>query len=144
MGATAIVAVRKAVVDAVTDLPEFADVEVMYAFAGTTSREFAYTRQATFTHEPAAMRSGRNFRKETGQFEFVIWVESVGGTPEEADNRALEIGLGFEEWVADNKNGVGGAQTLEVYGNGALREAVGDQASFSELVYPIKYTARLT
>lgn len=144
MGATVIVAVRKALVAAVADLGAFDDVDVMYAFAGTTSREFAYTRKATFEHEPASLRAGRNFRKEAGEFEFVIWVESVGGTPEDANDRALELGLPVEEWVADHKNGVGGAQTLLINGAGSLDEAVGDQASFAELVYPIAYTARLT
>jgi hypothetical protein len=148
MASTAIVAVRKALVAAVTDLPAFADVEVMYAWQGTTGREFAYTREAKFDHGPAALKAGRNFREEDGSFEFVIWIESVGGTPEEANDRALELGLPFEEYVADNKTGaalaVTGLKWIEVRGSGSLREAPADQGSVAELVYPIAYQARLT
>lgn len=148
MGASAIVAVRKAVVSAVSDLSEFADVEVMYSFKGTTSREFVYTREGEFEHAPASMRSGRNYREEIGGFELVIWVECVGGTPEEAAERALDLGQPVEEWVADNKNGdelaVDGLIWILVQGAGSLREAAGDQSSYAELVYPIRYHARLT
>ncbi|HKY57539.1 MAG TPA: hypothetical protein VJL80_05835 [Aeromicrobium sp.] len=144
MAATVIVAVRKAVVAAVADLAPFTDVPVMYAFKATTNREFAYTRDATFEHGAAAMKSGRNFRDEVGRFEFVIWVEAPGDSAEEAADRALVFGLAFEEWVADNKAGVGGAYAIQVEGGGQIREATGDQSSYAELVYPIKYNARLT
>lgn len=148
MASSAIVAVRKALVAEIDDLAAFVDVDVLYAFHGTTSKEIAYTRDATFEHEPAGLRSGRNYRNETGEFSFVIWVEKVGGTPEEADDRAIELGLAFEEWLADNKNGealsITGLQSITVSGRGSLKESPGDQASYAELVYPIRYQARLT
>src|SRR5213075_1701415 len=101
-------------------------------------------RQARFNHTPAAMKSGPNFRKEVGRFEFAIWVESVGGSPEDAANLALDLGLAFENYVAANKQGIGGAYTLLVEGDGELGEAVNDRSSFAELVYPVMYNARLT
>jgi hypothetical protein len=148
MASSAIVAVRKAVVAAVGNLTAFADLDVMYAYQSTTSREFAYTREATFEHKPASVKSGRNFREEIGEFNFVIWVEAVGGTPADAADRAIALGLPFEEWLADNKNGaalsVTGLNWIIAEGDGSLTEASGDQASYAELVYPIRYHARLT
>jgi hypothetical protein len=148
MASTVIVAVRAALVAAIDALGAFDDVEVMFAYQGTTSRELAYTRESAFTQKPAGMRGGRVFRNEDGAFNFVIWVEKVGGTPEEASTRVLALGLALEEWVADNKNGtalsVTGLNWITVEGAGSLREAPGDQSSFAELVYPITYQARLT
>ncbi len=144
MGATVIVAVRRALVAAVASLDAFQGVPVMFTYKATEQREFAYTRAARFTHNPAGMKSGRNFRNEEGRFEFVIWVESVGDSPEDAALRALDLGLVFEEYVADHKQGIGGAYTLTVDGDGTLAEAVLDSSSLAELVYPVKYNARLT
>jgi hypothetical protein len=144
MSATRIVAVRKAVVAAITDLAAFAGVEVMYAYRDKGLREFAYTRDATFEHSARALKAGRNFRDETGRFELVIWIEAPGKSAEDAADRALDLGLAVEEWVADHKQGVGGAFTLLVDGAGSVREAVSDTSAFAELVLPIKFNARLT
>ena len=47
--------------------------------------------------------------------------------------------------MADNKTGVAGVEIdLQVNGTGTLREAVVDRAALAELVYPVRYTARLT
>lgn len=146
MASTVIVAVRKAVVAGVGDLVEFGQVPVAYSYDKTCmdQREFAYTRNATFDHRAAAMKAGRNFRAESGGFELVIWVESVGGSPEDAADRALALGVAFEEFVADNKQGLGGAYTLQVAGEGSLQEMALDSSSFAELAYSLKYNARLT
>lgn len=145
MASTAIVAVRKALVEAVNALAAFDGIPVMYAYRQTESREFAYTRDSTFEHEPTALKAGRNFRRETGTFEFVIWVQVPAEDPEAAADRALELGLVFEEYVADNKTGVAGVEIdLQINGSGSLREGVMDRAAVAELVYPVRYKARLT
>jgi hypothetical protein len=148
MGRSAIVAVRSTLVAAVSDLPAFADIPVRYCYDRecVDKREFVVTRDATFEHATTALRSGRNFRNEVGTFELVVWVEKVGGTPQEAAERALDLGQVVEEYVADNKNGIGGAGdfTLQVDGTGSLSEMASDSSSFAELVYSIKYQARLT
>ena len=146
MPASLIVAVRRAVVAAVSDLPAFADVEVRFAYHATTSAEFAFTTDATFEHDPASMKSGRTFRKEDGAFEFVIAVELPGKTPEEAAERVLELGLAYEEWVADNRNldAVAAVDWLLIQGGGSLREGPLDQGAGAHIRYPTKYRARLT
>lgn len=144
MASTAIVAVRRALVAAVSALPAFENVQVLYAWRDNPEREIAFTNSATFHHEPASMRSGRNFRNEDGKFEFTIWVVMPGGSPEDAAIRALELGLAFEEYVADHKNGIAGEQWLLIQGDGALTEMHNDSGSAAELTYPIAYNARLT
>lgn len=145
---SALVAVRVALVDAISLLPAFADVPVRYCYDRecVDRREFAVTRDATFEHSSPVMRSGRNVRRESGRFELVIWVEKVGSTPQEAAERALELGQAVEEYVADNKNGIASAGdfVFQVDGSGSLSEMASDSSSFAEVVYPIAYTARLT
>lgn len=145
---SAIVAVRTALVDGLSPLPAFGDIPVSYCYDKrcVDKREFVVTRDATFEHEPTALRAGRNFRRETGRFELVIWVEKVGGTPQEAAERALELGQVVEEYIADHKQGIASAGdfTLEVNGSGSLSELASDSSSLAEVVYPIKFTARLT
>ena len=146
MASTVIVAVRAALVDALAALPTFTGIPVAYCYDKTCmeQREFLYTRDARFDHSVAALKAGRSFREESGTFELVVWVESVGGSPREAATRALALGLVVEEYVADHKNGVGGARSLQVAGAGALSEMASDSSSFAELVYPVRYEARLT
>lgn len=144
MGASLLVAVRSAFVTAVNELEAFDGLDVMYAWKPTEDREFAFTTDARATHQPASMKSGRNFRNETGRFTFVIVTAVVGGSPEDAADRALVLGLAVEEYVADNKQGVGGAYTLLVDGDVELTEMVNDRASLAEYRIPIRYNARLT
>jgi len=148
MGRSVIVAVRTALVDALALLPAFSGVPVRYSYDKqcVDQREFLTTREATFSHSSASMRSGRNFRDEVGRFMVTVWVEKVGGTPQEAAERALELGLAVEEYVADNKSGIAGAgdYTLLVDGEGSLSELSSDSSSFAELELPVRYNARLT
>lgn len=146
MASTRLVAVRSALVAGVAGLDEFADVGVMYAWKPTQSRSVAFTSEARFTHAPASLRAGRNFRDEVGTFKFTILLELPGGSLEAAADAALACGLAFEEYVADNKTGLGvaGVYALLVDGEGALTEMANDRASLAELEYPIRYNARLT
>lgn len=144
MGATVILDVQSATAAGVEALEEFDGIPVDPFYRDTGKREFAYMRDATFEHSPASMKSGRHFRNEVGRFEFVIWVEIPGGTAVAAAARALELGTPFEEWVADNKQGVGGAYAIQVEGGGALKAMVTDRAAIAEAVYPVRYNARLT
>lgn len=148
MAASAIVAVRSALIAGLAPLGSLRGIDVSYQYrAGSESRERLWTQRARFELNPAALRAGRNYRDEVGLFDLVILVEGVGQTAEWAATRALEIGLVVEEYVADRKNNeldVVGLQTFQMKGEGALIEAFNDSGNLAELTYPIRYTARLT
>jgi hypothetical protein len=123
-------------------------VEIRYAWRLDESvREWVFTSEATFTHDSAAMRSGRNFRDEVGKFNLVVLVAGVDSSQEETSERALVIATACEEWIADRKNnelGISGLQTLTVAGDGRLEEMYADAGHLAIVELPIKYTARLT
>lgn len=147
--ATAIVAVRKGLTDALADLAAFADASVNFAFkVGDKKRERAWTQDARFTQSPASLRPGRTFRDEIGTFALRILVEGVAKDPYWTSNRAVALGLAAENFVANHANWGNGAlgveiQTLTIQGDGELVEAFNDKGSLAELTYPIRYTARL-
>ena len=149
MAGTKIVDVRKAVTDAIASLPEFADARVdMTWSAAAQVREQVFTTNARFTHVPAAMRAGRNFRDEVGRFDIVVLIAGVDQTATWSATRAVVVGTAIEEYVADNKNGddldVDGLNWILVDGDGALTEMYVDRSTIAELTYPIRYHARLT
>ena len=152
MAASIVVAVRSALATglatAIAADGGMADTEVSYHWkANWQRRERIWTRNARFTHAPASMRSGRNYRDEVGTFELAILVEGVGQNAEWSATRALTIGAVVEQWIADRKNNelaVTGLQTLTVSGDGSLLEMFNDQGTLAELNYPVRYTARLT
>jgi len=147
--ASALVAVRSAIIDGLADHTDLRDepIEISYQYkAGSSKRERIFTTRARFTHEPASLRAGRNFRDEVGFFDLVILVEGVKQTAEWTAERALERGLVVEEFIADHKNNeleVTGLQTLTVQGEGSLTEMFNDSGHLAELVYPVRFTARL-
>lgn len=140
------VAVRSALVDALAAEGDLIDVEVSYAWSfGTQSRERIFTGRARATHDPASLKAGRNFRNERMSFDLTVLVEGVGLNPEETDERAIALGLVVEEYVADNKGGLGvaGVNWIRVDGM-ELQNLSNDRGSMSELTYTITYDARLT
>lgn len=158
MAGSLVVAVRSAVTTGLTTLyAGLADfngttdasqnVEVSYGYFPTSDAgERVFTNRGRGDTPPAAMRSGRNYRNETATFELVVLVAMPGGSPEDAETRALEIGLKAEEWLADRKSnelGVTGLNTLVVE-SWELAGLGNDHGNIAELTYQIRYTARLT
>lgn len=151
MSGSAVVAVRKAVIEDLATLTgsggALEDVTVQYAWRrGVNDREQVFTNAARGTTPAAALKAGRNHRQEEGRFELVVLVEVPGGLGEEADQRALDIGAVVEERIADRKNneyGVTGLSWIRVE-SWTLTPRSGDHGSFSELVYTVLYSARLT
>lgn len=155
------VAVRKAIIDglatAFTALPDFngttnpeRKVSVTYAYpfggAGAKKAEKVFGGRTRIETPPAALRSGRNYRDETGLFDLVVLVSYVGGDAETADLRAYAIGQVIEEWLADRKSNelnVTGLQTLTVTG-GESNNLGNDRGHMTELTYQVRWTARLT
>jgi hypothetical protein len=146
--ASILVDVRRALVEGLADVVGLAEGACEFSW---TSREiFAeriWTRRARTNTSSAAMRSGRNFRNEVGQFEVVVLVIGDGETQETTSTRALEIGAVVEDFISDRKNnelGVTGLQTLVIDGDGELAEMFNDNGTLAELTIPVRYTARLT
>lgn len=148
MSASILVAVRTALVTGLAALPALIDPEVSFQYKiKSSARERIWTQRSRFTHNPASMRAGRNFRDEVGRFDVVVFVEGVGKSQEWTSTRALALGLAVEEYIADRKNNelaVTGLQTLIVEGEGTLNEMFNDAGHLAEVTYPIKFTARLT
>jgi len=148
MAGSILVAVRKELTTRLGQLKPLSGVEVGYAWKGSSKkREKIFTRRGRFTHDVAGMRAGRNFRNETGRFELVILVQGVGRDVGWTSDRAMELGVACEEFIADHKSdelGVLGLQTLIVDGEGEVNEISADRSTWAEIAYPITYTARLT
>lgn len=123
------------------------EVEVTYRpDRRTKTAQRVYAGSSTFEHDPAGLRPGRNFRDEAGSFELVVLVELPGCDEEEAEERASEIGVACEEWVADRKNnelGIDGLLTLTCRG-GRTDSGPTDSGAGALLILNIAWTARLT
>lgn len=122
--------------------------EVTYAYphGGPSATERVFTARARADTPPAALRSGRNHRDESGVFDLIVLVAYVGGSAEQADDRAFDIGEVAEEWLADRKSnelGVPGLQTLVVEG-WESNNLGNDRGHMTELTYRVRWTARLT
>lgn len=153
------VPVRKAVMDAfaghlaqdsafngVAAAERETSVSFAYQFGRQDLTEQVYTGRSRADTPPAAMRSGRNARQETGTFDVNVMVRFVGGDGYDAELRAEQIGGAFESWVADRKNGEGldvdGLQTLVVLSwQGDYAQIDGGSAALR--TYQVRWTARL-
>jgi hypothetical protein len=122
-------------------------VEVAYGYdANSSAAERVFMGRSRADTPPAALRSGRNYRDETGFFDLTVLVAYVGGSAEDAEDRAMAIGQVAEEWIADRKSnelGVTGLQTLRIDG-WDLEPMFNDRGHMAVLVYRVRWTARLT
>lgn len=150
MAGSVAVATKQAIVTGFTAklaaLSAYDDVLVSYAWpAGKKQREKVFGARTRTTHTPASLRPGRTFRDEVGEIDFVILVESVGGSAEDADERASAIGQQFEEYIADKRNslGVTGLNWMTV-ARTELVNAFNDRGHLTELTITVAYNARLT
>ena len=151
------VPVRKAVTDGlVTHFASLSDfngatapereVVVSFAYAfGSQHTEQVYTGRSRADTPPAALRSGRNTRNESGEFDLIVMVKYMGGDGYDAELRAEDIGGEVEDWFADRKNnelGVTGLLSLIVTGWVAEYAQV-DGGSAALRQYTVRWTARL-
>lgn len=148
MAGTHVVEVKKALVAGLQALAvddgDLEGVTVEYAYKpDRTLRERIYTGRATGQHEPANMHPGRTSRDEQMTFELVIVVEKVGGSAEDAEDRAVEIGTVVEEYIGDNRKGFAGAEWMVVEGTVDLVPMFNDSGALAVLTYTVSYYARL-
>lgn len=112
-------AVRKAVIDGIKAhlraLPDFngttakeRNVEVSYGFTFSSKRaEKVYLGRTLGATPPAALRTGRNVRDETGSFDLHHLVRLEGEGAESAEARAYAIAAESEDWISLHKSGEG-------------------------------------
>jgi hypothetical protein len=151
------VAVRKAVTDGVAEhlaaqsgfngnaaAERKTVVRFGYDFANQ-HREHVFTGRSRAETPPAALRSGRNTRNETGRFDLTVMVRSVGGDPYDAELRDEAIGAELEDWLADRKNNeleVAGLLSLVVE-SWEADYAQTDNGAAALRTYVIRWTSRL-
>lgn len=152
MAGSRIVAVRKAVTAGlVTAFAAQPNIKVTYGFEGmdeARKREQVFTNGGRGPHDPAALKTGRNFRKELLTFNIHVLITGVGMKPEESDQRVLDIGVVVEEYLADRKSnelGVTGLNWIRMSDFELLpHRPLESSGTFSEATYTVTYDARLT
>lgn len=154
MAGSLVTAVRRAVTDGFRDhlatLPGFntAENEVLVEYAytfGAQAAQRVYTGRAQADTPPAAIRSGRNVRHETGTFEVNVSVQLLDATPEQADLRVDEIGTQLEEWLADRKSDQLGIGLTSLYVESWIGDYFGiDSGAGALRTYTVRWNARLT
>lgn len=148
MAGTILSSVRSALITGLDAQAGLDGVLVTYAYKqDRRQRECIWTQNARLNHVPASLRSGRNYRDEVGLFDIAVLVEGVAKTQEWTSDRACDLGLIVEEYIADRKNNelaVAGLQTLQIAGDGELQEMFNDAGHMTVLALPVRYTARLT
>jgi hypothetical protein len=151
------VAVRKAVTDGLAthfgSLSDFdgntapeREVSVSFAYPfGHQSTELVYTGRSRAETPPAGMRSGRNTRNESGEFDLTVMVKFLGGDGYDAELRAEAIGGEIEDWFADRKsNELGVSGLVSLLCGGWSSDYVGvDGGTASLRTYTVRWTARL-
>lgn len=141
--------VRKAVIDGLAALPALADVRCAYAYEfgeEAQVRERIFTDRARAQTPPAAIRSGRNHRDETTDFDLVLLVEGVGMSAYETDERTAVLQTAVEEWLADRKSnelGMTGLNWIRAE-RWESTNLGNDRGSLTEWRLTIRYNARLT
>ncbi len=109
MAGTNAVACKRELFRRLAAAPRLKGVQVAYAFPGRDiQRECIYGGGARTTQEFAAASPARKPRNETALVDVHVWVRLPGGSVEDADARAMEIGVVVEELLADDVN-LGGA-----------------------------------
>jgi hypothetical protein len=145
-----LVPLRKALVEALADLAEFADVQCVFAFkVGVPARERVWTQEAEFEMSSGPMRATKTFHREDGNFAVMFRVEGVGLAPEEASEQVHDLMAAAHNFVATHANwqddALGGIHLNElvVNGRGYVIEAFNDEGSVAEGRLPIRYSARI-
>lgn len=144
MASSVIVAARKFAQEGLVSLFD-EDVAVTYAWdPKSTAMYQIFTMRARGDHAPASLKSGRTFRNEAARFDIGIHVAEIGGNVEDADEKAIEFGQIVEEFIATNRCPPIPGMNWWVVESWELNGGPSDRAAISQLIYTVKYDARLT
>jgi hypothetical protein len=127
--------------------PEGGPLQVSYAYPGddVVEKETIFTGRSRAEHNPTALKVGRRFRAETATFDVLVQVRLDGDTAADTEARAFEWGLEVEEAVADDYT-LGGVVGLNwaLVSAWDLNTGLTDIGHLTQLIYTIRYNARLT
>jgi len=148
MAGSRLVEVKQKIITDLAALPSLSAVSVEYAYnAGATDRDRIFFGRARSAHEPASLKSGTTFRNERMILELNVVVEAVGGTAEDAEDRAVNtLGVIVEEYVANHRTldgTVTGLNWIVVTGLD-VTSLFNDRGHLAEAAYELTYDARLT
>lgn len=149
MAGTNAVAVKRALVTALTAAPALEGIQVLYSsWDRELEREAIYFGKAAWTHALAAMRAGGSApRMEALVVDAYVFVSMPGSTPEDAESRAAELGQVLEDALAADPAGtalaVTGVKLAQVTG-GELGSECDDDAAYAMAVYKLGFTSYLT
>lgn len=149
MASSVLVAVRKAVADGLETAIDDSSVLCSYAYEGhkdDSRRVQVFTRGGSAAHAVAALKSGRNFRDESMDFDVIVLVKGVSQDADVTDTQAMVLGEIVEEFIADRKNNeldVPGLQWIKV-SRFDLSNLFNANGTITELTYTLTYQARLT
>lgn len=147
MAGSVVVALRQAIVAGLQAEESLSGVQIGYGWPGDdlAEKETVFLNRPRGLHDPASLKSGRTFRNEAGELDLVVRVEKVGGTAEEADDRALAIGALVEEFIADNTDSLVVTGLLWVrVASWSIANLYNDRGRLTELTYTLQWRARLT
>lgn len=149
MASSVLVSVRKAVMSGIAAALNDKSVACTYGYEGykdDARREQIYSGRASATHDPAALKDGRNFRNERMDFDISIIVMGVGTSAEQVDERAMRLQRVVEEFIADHKNneiGVAGLQWMRV-SRVEFEPRFNADGNLAIVTVTVTYQARLT
>lgn len=142
MSGTSVVVVKRALLAALqTALP---GVQVLYSWNGDAERECIYLGDAEFTQAYLAFAGGgRVPRTENVSAVVHVSVVEPGGTEEDTEVRAAEIGTLLEHALAGNPTQTAAALNFRVTG-GDLVSGSDDENAISVLSYEVLAESHLT
>lgn len=144
MAGTNVVAAKKALIAKIAALDLGGDqaggVQVAYSWPGRNAeREVVHGGLATFDQNPLAFRAGgRCPRQEDVTVEIHVAIALPGGTEEDVDTRAVEIGTVIEEAIAADPT-LADAPDLKIarVDGGELESGFNDDGASALLTYRI-------
>lgn len=139
--------VQAALVALLAARPGLNGVQVTDGYAGDDAAqpERIFTGDARADDTPAGLKAGRTHYQERGEFDVVVQVVSIDQTLPWTKARAEELGAEVTECVADNRT-LGSVPGLNfvVTSRWDLRTAYAQRGVAAEIVYTLRYEARLT
>lgn len=141
-------AIQAKAVQLIAARPLLNGVQVTDGYAGDANAqpERIFTGDARSNNlTPAGLKAGRTFYQESGEFDIVIQVLGPDSTPAEVKSRVQELAIEVAECIADNRTLQSLAGLNYVVGaRWDLSVRFGQTGSAAEVVYTVRYEARLT
>jgi hypothetical protein len=147
MAGTNAVVAKRALVALMQAAPGLEGVQVTYGFPKEPLREFVYCGRASSTVSPLRFRANgaRLPRDEELTVDLIVTVIAPGGTTEDAEARAVEIGTVVEEAIAlDTQLSQMPGLMIALVTGGTLDGDFDDEEAGARLIYQVHFRSELT